>query len=127
MSVSQKVAILGASDKIGRYAYKAFSLLRQKDHQVYPINPRLQSIESIKVYPSLNDLDIEIDTLTLYLSPQRLEPLVEDILKLKPKRVIFNPGSESKLVQEKLTEAGIFYEEACTLVLLSTGQFDLLE
>ncbi len=125
MARPQNVAILGASNKPDRYAYKAFNALKEHGHETYLINPRIEIIDDTKVYSSLNDLDTPIDTLTIYLSPQRLEPLVDDIIKLKPQRVIFNPGTESSLAQEKLSEAKIDYEEACTLVLLSTKQFKI--
>lgn len=125
MSNSQKVAILGASDKTDRYAYKAFLMLRENGHEVFPVNPRIQTIDKVKVYAALADLKDKIDTLTLYLAEDKLLPMVDDIIKLRPKRVIFNPGTESKILQDKLIEAKINFEEACTLVLLSSGQFDL--
>jgi predicted CoA-binding protein len=64
-----------------------------------------------------------VDTLTLYLAAERLEPLIPEILRLRPGRVIFNPGTESIAVQTALDAAGIPWQEACTLVLLRTGQF----
>ena len=62
-------------------------------------------------------------TLTLYVGPARLEPMIDSLVALKPGRVIFNPGTESPALQQALDTAGIPWEEACTLVLLRTGQF----
>jgi hypothetical protein len=64
-----------------------------------------------------------IDTLTLYIGPQRSAPMIDDILRLAPKRVIFNPGTESKELAAALNQANIPHWEACTLVMLQTGQF----
>jgi predicted CoA-binding protein len=64
-----------------------------------------------------------IDTVTLYLGPARQEPYYDYLLKLKPKRVIFNPGTENEELENILKEAGIQTEQACTLVLLSTNQY----
>jgi hypothetical protein len=64
-----------------------------------------------------------VQTLTLYLSPKRLLPIADDIVKLRPGRVIFNPGTETPELQQKLDAAGIPWLEACTLVMLRTGQY----
>ena len=65
----------------------------------------------------------QVDTLTLYVGPQHLAPQSDDIVRLRPGRVIFNPGTESKVVQRRLDDAGIEWFEACTLVMLRTDQF----
>ena len=117
-----KTAILGASPKPDRYAFKALLMLKESGHEVFPINPRYEEIEGVSCVSYLNELS-EIDTLTLYLSEHNLKPYVEDILQLNPRRVIFNPGTESNEIQSQLEEKGILCQEACTLVLLSTGQY----
>ncbi len=120
---SETVAVLGASDNPERYSNRAVRLLLEHGHHPIPVNPRLEKVEDLPVAPSLGDIEEPVDTLTLYLSPERLEPLRDDILALKPGRVIFNPGTETPALASALTEAGIPCEEACTLVLLNTGQF----
>ncbi len=119
---SETVAVLGASDNPERYAYKAIQLLRQHGHTVVPVNPTIGKIGDLDVLPSLRNVP-HAETLTLYLGPARLLPLKDDIVALRPGRVIFNPGTESPEVQAALTAAGIPWLEACTLVLLNTGQF----
>lgn len=118
-----KVALLGASPKPDRYAYKAFKLLTQHGHDVFLVNPTLNEIEGSKVYPTLTAVPESVHTLTLYVGGQRLPPLLPDLLALKPKRVIFNPGTEEPSVMQALEQAGIEVLEACTLVLLRTNQF----
>ena len=119
----ENVAILGASNKTDRYSYKALNMLMEKDHNVYPVHPILESINEQKVFPSLNDIEDEIHSLTIYVGPQRITPLIGDIVNLNPGRVILNPGTESEELKAALEEAKIPYLEACTLVLLRTGQF----
>ena len=120
---NENVAILGASNKPNRYSYKALNMLMEYGHDVYPVHPVLESINDQKVFPSLTDIDSSIDTLTVYVGPQRIVPLIPSIVSLKPKRVILNPGTESEDLKTALENAGITYLEACTLVLLRTGQF----
>ena len=115
--------ILGASPKPARYAYQALRLLDDMGYRVLPIHPNFQNIDGIPVVNSLAAITEPVHTLTLYVGPERSQGLVEDILALRPGRVIFNPGTESPLLEERLTEAGIPNERACTLVLLRTGQF----
>lgn len=119
----KKVAILGASDKPDRYAYKALKMLIEKSYQVFPINPSLQTIEGIKCYHNISDINETIHTLTIYMNPQRWGQLITDIIKLSPQRVVCNPGTESEEMEEKLIESGINCLEACTLVLLRTNRF----
>jgi predicted CoA-binding protein len=121
--VGQKVAILGASAKPERYSNKAFHLLREYGHTAIPVAPALKELEGVKVVPTLSEIKEPIDTLTMYVGPQISDKLHDSILKLKPRRVIFNPGSENPALKEKLEGAGIKVEEACTLVLLRTNQF----
>ena len=117
------VALLGASAKTDRYAYKAFKLLVSHGHKVFLINPQLADVEGEPVYPSLAALSKPIDTLTVYVGSQKLPALLNEMLAAKPKRVIFNPGTEEPKVIATLKAAGIDVWEACTLVLLRTQQF----
>lgn len=117
------VAILGASPKPARYAYQALRLLDDLGYRVLPIHPRFPDIDGIPVVRSLAAITEPVHTLTLYVGPERSQGMVEDIVALRPGRVIFNPGTESHLLEERLTAAGIPNERACTLVLLRTGQF----
>lgn len=118
-----KVAILGASDNPDRYSYKAFKMLQQYGHTPLPISVKLKELEGIPAFASLSELKGPIDTLTMYIGPDKSAQLQAEIVQLKPRRVIFNPGSENPELAEKLRAAGIEVEEACTLVLLRTNQF----
>ena len=118
----EKVAILGASPNPDRYSYKALKSLENHGHEVFLVYPRYDEIDGNKVYDSLSDVN-NIDTLTMYVSPQISNNIKQDILDLSPKRVIFNPGAENAELQEELSKSGIEVMEACTLVLLSTDQF----
>lgn len=122
-STPQRVAVLGASHKPERYSNQAIRLLLAHGHTVIPIHPRLDAAEGIPVVHALGDIDGRVDTLTLYVGPERLEPLAGDIVRLAPGRVIFNPGTESATLEARLDAAGIPHERACTLVLLRTAQF----
>ena len=117
------VAILGASSKPERYANKAQVLLSKYGHTVFPVSPTGAEILGVEGYSSLGEITEEIDILTLYLGPDRLAPLVEEIISVKPDRVIFNPGTESAEAMAAFKKAGIPCEEACTLVLLHAGTF----
>jgi predicted CoA-binding protein len=121
--VKETVAVLGASSKPERYSNQAVKLLQKKGYRVVPVHPAAANIEGLEVATSLEEIDFNIDTLTLYIAAHRSSAMLEDILVLNPGRVIFNPGTENPLLQKKLEERGISTQEACTLVLLNTGQF----
>jgi predicted CoA-binding protein len=117
------VAILGATDKKDRYAYLALILLREKGHQVFPINPHLDQIDGFKVYPSLKTLPRDIHTVTVYINKSRSSMVLEDLVALGPRRVILNPGAENEDLEGAVKAAGIELLHGCTLVMLRTGRF----
>ena len=124
MSNSQHhVAVLGASPKAARYSNQCIRLLQEHDYRITPVHPKFAEIEGLPVTARLDDIAGPVDTLTLYVGPKLLEPQVDDIVRLKPGRVIFNPGTESALIQARLDAAGIEWFDACTLVMLKTDQF----
>jgi len=117
------VAVIGASNKPDRYSHQALMLLLDKGHRPYPVHPHLMEIEGLPVYPSLRVIPYPIDTVTIYLSAQRQQAIAEDLLQSGARRVIFNPGAENPELAALLKNKGKETLEACTLVLLKTGQF----
>ncbi|MCX7655487.1 MAG: CoA-binding protein [Treponemataceae bacterium] len=120
---TRTVVVLGASDNPDRYSYRAVQELHKHGFAVIPVNPALSSINGLSVLPRLKDINEKVDTLTIYLSEKRSTPLISEILALRPGRVILNPGAENPTLEKALSEAGIPWLHACTLVLLSTGRF----
>ncbi len=92
-------------------------------HEVIPVHPKHDSIDGIPVVPSLTKIHGKIDTLTVYIGPKNIGPLIPEIIALKPKRVILNPGAESPELSAALKTAGIPVIEACTLVMLRSDKF----
>lgn len=122
--MKETVVILGASPKRERYSNQALRMLREYGHTPLPVNPGQDQIEGLPVFRRLEAIRQPVDTVTLYLSPPLSKPLAASIVALKPRRVIFNPGTESDELAAQCEAAGIEVQEACTLVLLRTGQFE---
>ena len=121
--MKQAVAVLGASSKPGRYSYKAVEALLEAGHTVFPVHPSGREVNGLRCYPSLCDIEEPLDTITVYVSEKNSEALIGEILDVGPRRVILNPGAESEALRTQCESAGIRVEEACTLVLVTTGQF----
>jgi uncharacterized protein len=122
----QKVLVLGASDKVDRYSYQAIILLQEKGYFPIPVHPKLNEINGIKVYHSLEEVkqaSEDIHTISLYVNPSISSKAKEELIQLHPQRVVFNPGTENPDLQNALKEAGIQTIEACTLVMLRTNQW----
>ncbi len=117
------VAVLGASSNPDRYSFKALKLLSEMGYRVYPVHPSGKSVDDIECFTALKNIPDEIHTITVYLSEKNSTPIIEDIIRVNPRRVILNPGAENKILAEMCKNAGIEVLEACTLVLLRTGQF----
>jgi len=117
-----KTLVLGATDNPARYAYKAIHALRQHGHEVVPVGIRKGEVADLPIHldrPAVPDLD----TVTLYVGPQNQPDWYDYVLGLKPRRILFNPGTENPAFEQMAQAAGIVTEEACTLVLLATGQY----
>jgi hypothetical protein len=118
----KKTLVIGASPNPDRYGYKATVMLNEYHHLVVAFGLKKGKIESQEITNEL-PIDNDFDTVTLYLNPQNQEIYIDYILNLKPKRVLFNPGTENPKFEKMLLEIGIEALEACTLVLLRTGQY----
>jgi len=117
------VAVVGASNKADRYSYKAVKLLEEKGHHVFPVHPRVKAIDGQAVFPTLDAIPDPIDVITLYIAADNSTQIVDAILRKMPKKIIFNPGAENAELGKLTAGRGIKPIEACTLVLLRTGQF----
>jgi uncharacterized protein len=117
------VAVVGASPDEERYSNKAMRLLKEKGHTAIPVAPKHDRICDEEVRRSLGDIPEGVDTVSVYVAPARQEPVIDDIIAAAPRRVIFNPGAENSAAYERLEAGGIEVVEACTLVMLRTGQF----
>lgn len=117
------MVVLGASPKASRFAYKALVKLKKNGYEVLPVHPKAEEIEGMKVFSSLADINCDIDTVTLYVGPDRMIKLVQDVCALKPHRVIFNPGTESDEIQQQFEQTGIECVRDCTLIMLDENRF----
>ena len=121
--VNETVLVLGASANTERYSYRATKDLMEAGHKVIPVSPRGGCILGVACLTGLDEVVESVDTLTMYVGAARSTPLIDQILRLKPGRIIFNPGSENKELEKRANAVGIETMAACTLVLIRTGQF----
>ena len=118
----KKTVVLGATPNPERYAYLATQRLTKAGHEVLPVGNKKGDIEGIRIENETPQYE-GVDTVTLYLNPDNQKPYYDYILSLKPKRIIFNPGTENPEFYEILKKNNIDFEVACTLVLLATNQY----
>ncbi len=120
----KKSLVIGASEKTERYANKAIRSLLSHGYDVIALGKRTGDVLNVRIETDKSETQIpDLDTITLYISAKYQIEYIDWILAQKPKRVIFNPGTENMLFAEKLENAGIEVIEACTLVLLATNQY----
>jgi len=120
--MSKKTLVLGASLKPERYSNMAIRKLINYQYDTVAFGMKAGEEAGVEIDTELKDYQ-NIDTVTLYLNPQRQKAYYNYIVTLKPKRVIFNPGTENPELYKILDDNQIAYEAACTLVLLSTNQY----
>lgn len=124
MSNLKNTLIIGGSTNPERYAYRAAKILAAYRHPVFAISNKKGELDAV-VFQTQYDPQLfpTIDTVTLYVGPKNQDQLFDFLKDLKPKRVIFNPGTENPKLSAHLDQHQIEWEEACTLVLLNTGQY----
>lgn len=120
-----RVAVIGASANPARYSHRAMRMLQAAGHTPVPVSRLGGDILGFTGYTAVDLIPDPVDTVTIYLSPDKQPAVIRAILERRPRRVIFNPGAENPGVYPQLSAAGIEAVEACTLVLLSTGQFTM--
>jgi hypothetical protein len=119
----ENVVVVGASANEERYSNKAMKMLAEYGHNPIPVAPVAATILERRAYPRVADVAGDVDTVTLYVGVARQQGLFEQLVDLKPRRVIFNPGTENPDAYDHLRTHGIEVIEGCTLVMLKTGQF----
>lgn len=122
MAATKKTLVMGASSNPERYAYKAIKMLQRFGHPVVAVGKKEDEVDGLKIEKQQIPFE-NVDTITLYLNPMNQKQYYDYIIGLKPKRVIFNPGTENPELYTLLRQNGIEIEVACTLVLLSTNQY----
>lgn len=97
--------------------------LQQNGHKAIPANPAVTDVLGERCYPSIADVPGPIDTMTIYLGAARSTALIAEIIKAKPRRIIFNPGAENQRLARTALLAGIETVNKCTLAMLGAGMF----
>lgn len=122
--MSKKTVIIGATTNPSRYAYIAAGMLTEYKHEIVPLGIKKGAVYGRQILPINGRPEVkDVDTVTLYIGPQHQPEHYEYILSLNPKRIIFNPGTENEEFEKLIEEAGSKVLEACTLVLLRSGQY----
>lgn len=120
--MNKKTLVLGASTNPSRYSNLAINSLVKNNHPVVAVGLKEGIVAGVEILTG-QPQDENIDTVTLYLNSKNQEQYYDYILNLKPKRVVFNPGTENAELHQLLQKNGIEAEVACTLVLLGTNQY----
>ena len=118
----KKTLVLGASANPARYSYLAINRLKNNRHPVVAIGKRKGMVDGIPIETEKINME-DIDTITLYLNPANQKEYYDYIIALHPNRIIFNPGTENDELANLAVKNNIIPVEACTLVMLSTGQY----
>ncbi|MDQ1362896.1 MAG: uncharacterized protein QG652_756 [Pseudomonadota bacterium] len=117
------IVVLGASNKPERFSNRAIRLLMEYGYHVIPVHPKLENIEGLVVKHELSNIPRQVDTLSMYVGCERSARLIDEIVAMKPVRVIFNPGSECEALELALYHSDIPFVHDCTLMMLEQGRF----
>ncbi|CAN5915282.1 CoA-binding protein [soil metagenome] len=120
--MSGKTVVIGATENTSRYSNMAVKSLLKHGKEVAALGLKAGEIDGVKILTGSPEIK-DVDTVTMYVGPKNQPPLYDYILSLKPKRIIFNPGAENEELEKMAEAKGIEVIEACTLVMLSIGNY----
>ena len=118
-----KTAVIGVTPNADRYAFKAVTKLTDHNFPVVALGFRNGEVAGNQIIKNWPTEIADLKVISMYIGPARQPDFYDYLINLNPKKIIFNPGTENEEFYQKLNTAGIDYEEACTLVLLSTGMY----
>ena len=122
MPMEKTTVVMGASLREDRYSNMAIRSLREHGQPVIAVGLREGKVLDVPIAKDI-PANVKVETVTMYLNAYNQQPWEDRLLALKPKRIIFNPGAENHALAKKAEAQGIEAIEACTLVMLNTGQF----
>lgn len=120
--MDKTVLVVGATTNPSRYAYRAAHMLHSHGYPIALLGKKKGKVLGMEIEENTDFLP-EIDTITMYVGAHNQTDLIDPLLALEPRRIIFNPGAENPEFEKRAREKGIIVEEACTLIMLSSGQF----
>ncbi|MFP4059119.1 MAG: CoA-binding protein [Bacteroidales bacterium] len=118
----KKTVVIGASPSQIRFSYKAVKSLARRQHEVIPIGIREGNINGLKIIVGKPE-ETGVDTVTLYIRPEKQKEYYNYIVNLQPKRIIFNPGTENPELTRLARDNGIKVVEDCTLIMLNSDTY----
>lgn len=120
--ISKKTLVLGATPDPSRFAYKAANMLTEYGHEIVPVGIKKGTVAGKEILNGKPAIE-GVDTVALYVGPQNQSSLYDYIIGLKPKRIIFNPGTENDELISMAEQHNIEPVLGCTLVMLSVGNY----
>ena len=121
----KRVAVIGASKNRDKFGNKALRAYQSQGYEVYPINPREKSIEGLDCYPSVSEVQGELDIVSVYVAPEVLAEILPEIAAKGCRELWLNPGSESERVLARADELGLNIVQACSIVALGLSPASL--
>ena len=114
--------VLGASPNPVRFSHKAVKSLLRHDEEVVAVGFREGLIVEEEIITGQPSID-GVHTVSIYIGSSRQTEYYDYILSLKPKRVIFNPGTVNPEFMARLKKEGIEPVSECMLVMISEGEY----
>ncbi|CAH0999996.1 hypothetical protein LEM8419_01207 [Neolewinella maritima] len=114
--------ILGATTNPTRYASLAAERLVSRGHRIIPVGIKQGKVQGAEILNGLPDVP-EVDTVTLYVGPVHQPQYYDWLLRVAPRRIIFNPGTENAELMKLARENDIEVVAGCTLVMLAGGTY----
>jgi uncharacterized protein len=110
------IAILGASNDRQKFGNKAVRAFVQRGYEVFPVNPREDTIEGLPAYKSIRDVPVRPQMISVYLPPPVLLKVLPDIAAKGCDEFWLNPGTESDEVLSESERLGLNVIQACSIV-----------
>ena len=119
------VAVIGASNDRAKFGNKAVRGFRQQGYEVFPVNPKEETIEGIRAFKSISELPVRPHMVSVYLPPPVLLKILPDIAAKGCDELWLNPGTESDEVLAEAERLKLNVVQACSIVGIGVSPAEL--
>ena len=109
-------AVIGANENPKKYGNMIYRKLKARGYNVYPVNPRYETVDGDTCYATLSDLPEVPDVINMVVAPARGDAFLREAASLGIRYVWLQPGTYDDDLLQLIEELELTAVQACVLV-----------
>ena len=99
--------MVGLSPNPARPSHAIASALQRVGYQIIPVRPAVKEVLGCRAFARLRDVDVAIDLVNVFRSPEFVDGIVDDCIALKVPALWIQEGIVNEPAAERARAAGI--------------------